>query len=117
MLAILLPAFAVMFWWQLHRALGGNKLSWAYTIEWPIFAGYAIFMWWKLIHDDFGPSRARETPRSSADDDEDARQLAAYNAYLAQLQEEDETERRRVENAFRAEAAAKHGPLPRTQGD
>lgn len=38
-------------WWQLHRALAGNGLSWFYTFEWPIFAGFAGFGWWQLLHD------------------------------------------------------------------
>jgi len=50
-LLILLPVFAWLTWWQLGRALDGNVLSWAYTFEWPLFAGYAIYVWWQLIHD------------------------------------------------------------------
>ena len=50
-LLVLLPVFAWLTWWQLSRALGGNTLSWAYTFEWPLFAGYAVYMWWQLIHD------------------------------------------------------------------
>ena len=50
-LLVLLPAFAWLTWWQLERALGGNTLSWAYTFEWPLFAGYAVYVWWQLIHD------------------------------------------------------------------
>lgn len=52
-LAILfvLPQFVALTWWQYHRAMSGNTLSWAYTFEWPIFGGYAVFMWWKLVHD------------------------------------------------------------------
>jgi hypothetical protein len=42
---------AVATWWQLHRALGGNGLSWFYTFEWPIFAGLAIWGWWHLLHE------------------------------------------------------------------
>ncbi len=49
-LLILLPAFALLTRWQLDRALAGNTLSWAYTFEWPLFAGYAIYVWWQLIH-------------------------------------------------------------------
>jgi hypothetical protein len=48
---VLLPAFAWLTKWQLDRALGGNTLSWAYTFEWPMFAVYAIYVWWQLIHD------------------------------------------------------------------
>jgi hypothetical protein len=50
-LIVLLPVFAWLTWWQLDRALGGNTLSWAYTFEWPLFAVYAIYVWWQLIHD------------------------------------------------------------------
>jgi hypothetical protein len=50
-LLILLVTFAWLTRWQLSRALGGNTLSWAYTFEWPLFAGYAIYVWWQLIHD------------------------------------------------------------------
>jgi hypothetical protein len=38
-------------WWQYESARGGNGLSWAYVFEWPAFAVYAAYMWWKLIHD------------------------------------------------------------------
>ncbi len=50
-LLILLPVFAWLTWWQLARALDGNTLSWAYTFEWPLFAIYAVYVWWQLIHD------------------------------------------------------------------
>jgi hypothetical protein len=50
-LLVLLPVFAWLTWWQLTRALAGNTLSWAYTFEWPLFAGYAVYVWWQLIHD------------------------------------------------------------------
>ena len=54
-------AFAVVaFWgmcwlcdWQLHRALSGNSLSWAYTVEWPLFAVTGGFFWVKTIRDEF----------------------------------------------------------------
>jgi hypothetical protein len=49
--AVVVPGCLALGWWQLTRALDGNTLSWAYVFEWPIFAGYAVFMWWKLTHD------------------------------------------------------------------
>ena len=60
-------AFAVvavggMLWlgdWQLHRALGGNALSWAYTFEWPLFAGFGVVFWAKTILDEGKPAGAR----------------------------------------------------------
>ena len=50
-LVVLLPTFAWLTWWQLERATSGNSISWAYTFEWPLFGGYAIYVWWQLIHD------------------------------------------------------------------
>ena len=52
---VLVPAFLLAGWWQYHVALGGNDLSWVYTVEWPFFAGYAVYMWWALIHDQRTP--------------------------------------------------------------
>ncbi len=88
-LAVFVPGCVALTWWQASRALGGNALSWVYTVEWPIFAGYATYMWWKLVHDDPRPRPARdagaedpgaEEPAGETDDE-----LAAYNRYLADL--------------------------------
>lgn len=48
---LLVSSFLLAAWWQYESALGGNGLSWAYVFEWPAFAIYAVYMWWKLIHD------------------------------------------------------------------
>ena len=79
------------FWWQLHRALDGNTLSWAYTFEWPFFAGFAGVVWWQLLHDDPEKAAARrragaaETPAPPQWDDGGDPEVAAYNRYLAEL--------------------------------
>lgn len=100
---VLVPTFLGLGWWQLHRALSGNWLSWAYTFEWPAFAAYAVYMWWRLLHDAPGvalqpgatgtsgppsPTTATAPPPAAgpADDGEEA-ELAAYNRYLAELAE------------------------------
>ncbi|HXQ90659.1 MAG TPA: hypothetical protein VN768_03805 [Acidimicrobiales bacterium] len=96
-LIVFVPACVALTWWQVLRALSGNTLSWAYTVEWPIFAAYAVFMWWRLVHDDDAPAEragpaagALDTspdtspdtgPAPRGEDDE----LAAYNRYLADL--------------------------------
>ena len=46
--------------WQFHRAESGNSLSWAYTFEWPIFAGFVIVFWAKTIKDEFRPPAPAE---------------------------------------------------------
>ena len=94
-LAICFPGFLALGWWQLHRALGGNGLSWAYTFEWPLFALYAVFLWWRLIHEPEHDSpslsngarrRRRRSARALEQDRREAAELAAYNAYLATLE-------------------------------
>ncbi|HEY7946710.1 MAG TPA: hypothetical protein VID75_03480 [Acidimicrobiales bacterium] len=95
---IVVPGCLALGWWQVTRALSGNSLSWAYVFEWPIFAGYAVYMWWKLTHDqpttaqvtstdavvEVGPD-SRETGTESSDQGEDDEELASYNRYLAAL--------------------------------
>ncbi|TDC34962.1 hypothetical protein E1211_16615 [Micromonospora sp. 15K316] len=44
---VLVVAFLALGWWQISRAAGGNTLSWAYAFEWPIFAGFVVFVWWR----------------------------------------------------------------------
>jgi hypothetical protein len=42
---VLVAVFLGLGWWQLGRAEDGNPLSLGYTIEWPFFAAFVIFMW------------------------------------------------------------------------
>jgi DNA-binding transcriptional regulator of glucitol operon len=99
---VVVPAFTALCVWQIDRAVGGNSLSWAYVFEWPLFAGYAIYMWWRFVHEkpDAAPARASENGHAvgAAAPDDGSRgdpatqqdpELAAYNEYLAQLAERD----------------------------
>jgi hypothetical protein len=43
----LVAAFLALGWWQISRAAAGNTLSWAYAVEWPIFAGFVVFLWFR----------------------------------------------------------------------
>ncbi|MFF0656935.1 hypothetical protein [Micromonospora tulbaghiae] len=55
-----------MGWWQVTRAAGGNAISFGYAIEWPVFAGFVIFVWWREVR-----QTLRATgPAASADPDE-----------------------------------------------
>jgi hypothetical protein len=107
---LMVVSFWGMLWlgdWQLHRALGGNGLSWAYTFEWPLFAGFAVVFWAKTIRDEFRIKRGAggeavesesvmdtlpagvgiQQVEAPADDADDA-ELAKYNRYLARLNSE-----------------------------
>ena len=108
---LMVVCFWGMLWlgdWQLHRALAGNGLSWAYTFEWPLFAGFAVVFWARTIRDEFRIKRGEATSpglgraelplgieqvgsvqagTAGPVDDEDP-ELSAYNAYLARLNAE-----------------------------
>ena len=82
-------------WWQLERALSGNSLSWVYTFEWPFFAAYAVYMWWKLLHEQ-GDGRqtasgGRHTSKEPTEEEDE--KLAEYNRYLADLHASDQLRR------------------------
>ena len=83
---VVVTAFVLLARWQVDRALSGNELSWVYAFEWPFFAGYAIYMWWKLLADDDA-----SVPRGGArpETEREREELAAYNRYLAELAEND----------------------------
>jgi hypothetical protein len=78
-LLVVLPAFAFLTAWQLGRALGGNTLSWAYTFEWPLFAGYAIYVWWQLVQDSANPA-SRGSGRGDAGQPTDGSRDGAVGA-------------------------------------
>lgn len=103
---VVVPGCIVLCWWQVTRALSGNTLSWAYVFEWPIFAAYGVYMWWKLIHDHPATNRSEDEktdaatatgghgtdPGSGAEaggavtaDADDDEEMASYNRYLAAL--------------------------------
>lgn len=48
-MVILTVACLVLGWWQIGRARGGNGLSFGYAIEWPAFAIFVVFVWYREI--------------------------------------------------------------------
>jgi DNA-binding transcriptional regulator of glucitol operon len=98
-------------WWQYSRALEGNSISWGYMFEWPVFAAFVIFLWFREVQlyrkkaqpavDELAP---RELPQEQEDlsgkpvtvgrpvrvavrseNHADDPELVAYNDYLAWL--------------------------------
>lgn len=51
LLVTVVPGCLFAGWWQVHRALSGNLISYFYSIEWPVFAVLGVLAWWQLIHD------------------------------------------------------------------
>ena len=81
--------------------------SWAYTFEWPLFAGFAVVFWAKTIRDEFKIKRNGGEVPADADgqqvqlpaglgtmqveqpaDDAGDEELARYNTYLTRLNDE-----------------------------
>jgi len=89
-------AFAVvatvgMLWlgdWQLHRALSGNELSWAYTFEWPLFTIFGIYFWAKTLRDEMrsvpGDKNTHQTPNGA----DTSPEPVTGDAYVARLKAE-----------------------------
>jgi DNA-binding transcriptional regulator of glucitol operon len=85
--------------WQWGKARAQDDWqNYGYALQWWLFAGFAVFLWVKLVLDELDPARVREDepelpqpdrrptaqqPVEAADEDE----LAAYNRHLAWLAE------------------------------
>lgn len=111
---VLVAGFLALGWWQFSRATGGNSLSWGYTFEWPVFAGFVVFIWFREVQQERRAARAAEpkpkpmaeqpaeqlvprqdapltvrrpvrVPVASAAPADDDPELAAYNDYLSWL--------------------------------
>ncbi|MEV6345108.1 hypothetical protein [Actinoplanes sp. NPDC051851] len=113
LLALVLTAGCLgLGWWQYSRATGGNSLSWGYMFEWPVFAGFVVFIWVREIQvfrrSSEPTATAEEAPAPVTERDPDAPitlgrpvrvagraggrgesdpELDAYNDYLAWLTE------------------------------
>lgn len=48
-MVVLVVGFLGLGWWQISRATAGNSLSWGYAVEWPIFAGFVVYVWWREV--------------------------------------------------------------------
>jgi hypothetical protein len=90
-LALCLGAFII----ELMRALGGHSFSWLYVFEWPLFAGFAIYMWWNLLQGYDRAPRASTSASSSPPSVTPDTDLDAWNVYLQVMEaaEGDEPDR------------------------
>ena len=108
---VLVAGFLALGWWQFSRATGGNSLSWGYTFEWPVFAGFVVFIWFREVQLERRSAGPTEQEQSTADEAhpvphqdapvtvrrpvrvpvaavppaDDDPELAAYNDYLSWL--------------------------------
>jgi len=78
------------FAFELALALGGHTFSWMYVFEWPIFAAFAVYMWWNLLQGNDRvrrPSRRPSQSRAAAPPDAG---LEAWNRYVHQVEASEE---------------------------
>ncbi len=99
-------------WWQWSRftAAGGDWQNLGYALLWPLFGVFPAFMFWRMRTLRAQAGQAEEQAASqpvpprepdkmpvrqdAGQDTEDDPELAAYNAYLAQLNARHEQETR-----------------------
>jgi hypothetical protein len=116
-LIVWFPGCLVAAWWQVTVALSGDSLGWLYSIEWPVFALFGVYLWWFLIHDDPDDVGRRKLLRLRASGnyvepvdpsqvrvpEEEDDELRAYNNYLAALKSS------RDDKAFHLRKGARSG--------
>ena len=83
-LALGLALCIAAFVFEIRRALGGNSLSWAYVFEWPLLGGFAVYMWWKVIHPE-SEAKKGKSARTSQIAPEFNGMLAAWQAHQEEL--------------------------------
>ncbi|MER7165062.1 hypothetical protein ABT336_03155 [Micromonospora sp. NPDC000207] len=66
-MVVLVVGFLALGWWQISRAVSGNAMSWAYAFEWPIFAGFVVFVWWREVRHELRRSPDGNAPESDPD--------------------------------------------------
>lgn len=91
-------------WWQWTRfeSVSGNFQNLGYALQWPLFAGFCVYAYFKFVRYEQAPPEAHppdtvteipagllpERPKPTTQTDDD-RTLREYNAYLAELAEAD----------------------------
>jgi len=65
---VLVAVFLGLGWWQLGRASAGNTLSWGYALEWPVFAGFTGFVWYRTLRDTVRPPTGHARDGGTGDD-------------------------------------------------
>ena len=102
-LVVVLVCLRLGWWqWDRSRALGGAAQNLAYALLWPVFGGYAVYVWVRLLRMEIRGEQAAQGsggPVLGRPDDGSPStelmpyvppdpELLAYNAYLTQLNEE-----------------------------
>jgi DNA-binding transcriptional regulator of glucitol operon len=95
LVAALFVATFFLGYWQLSKAeAGGGAVNWSYALQWPLYGAMGLWFYIRMARDELrrspdedGPGSAvvlYQRPRVDTTGDPE---LAAYNAYLAELNE------------------------------
>src|SRR4051794_28671386 len=95
LVAVLFVATFFLGYWQLTKAeAGGGAVNWSYALQWPLYGFMGLWFYLRMVRielhrdpDDGAPGRdvvLYQRPRIDTSGDPE---LAAYNAYLAELNE------------------------------
>jgi DNA-binding transcriptional regulator of glucitol operon len=95
LVAVLFVATFFLGYWQLSKAEhGGGIVNWSYAVQWPLYGFMGLWFYYRMVRtelnrdpDDDEPGHdvvLYQRPRIDTTGDPE---LAAYNAYLAELNE------------------------------
>jgi hypothetical protein len=99
LLHLLVVALFVATWllgyWQLSKAeAGGGAVNWSYAVQWPIYGFMGLWFYYRMIRMELARDPDEDEPGSDVVlyqrpriDTSGDPELAAYNAYLAELNE------------------------------
>src|SRR5262245_60204954 len=113
--ALMFVAAAVavfLAWWQLQRyeGAGGSFQNLGYTLQWPVFGAFAIYLWWRLLRDASKPESSEQPEKSvesvEAKADADERPAAESVPVARNEQENTVTARIAADDAEDPELAA-----------
>jgi DNA-binding transcriptional regulator of glucitol operon len=100
LLVVSVVVFARIGLWQWSKADSGvgSWQNYGYAVQWWLFAGFAVFLYVKLVLDELDPSQVSDgaapnplppvvQPQAAPPADDEDDELAAYNRYLRSLQD------------------------------
>jgi DNA-binding transcriptional regulator of glucitol operon len=95
LVAALFVATFFLGYWQLSKAeAGGGAVNWSYALQWPLYGFMGLFFYCRMVRDELRRDPDEDEPGNSLVlyqrpriDTTGDPELAAYNAYLAELNE------------------------------
>lgn len=103
LVVLAVTVFVALGGWQYDRSqsAAGDFQNLGYALQWPLFAVFAVFAWWRVLHleqrrlewsDELLPPVPERSPpprpaphAQPVQEDDPDDELAAYNAHLARL--------------------------------